>query len=84
MEDRGLPRMLQSAHLPRHAGQWGPGGNLVIQRWVVRGQPAGGRVAQLVILAANGTRCRRARCSVDPHFGMSLNYGGAKSPRRLR
>jgi hypothetical protein len=25
---------------PRHAGQWGPGGNLVIQRWVVWGRPA--------------------------------------------
>ena len=27
--DRGIPRRLQSAHLPRHAGQWDPGGNLV-------------------------------------------------------
>ena len=27
--DRGLPRRLQSAHLPRHAGQWGAGGYLV-------------------------------------------------------
>src|SRR5689334_4004229 len=27
--DRGLPRRLQSAHLPRHTGQWGPGACLV-------------------------------------------------------
>jgi hypothetical protein len=27
--------------------KWGPGGNLVIQWRVVRGQPAGRRVAQL-------------------------------------
>ena len=30
------------------AGQWGPSGNLVIQRRVVRGQPAGCRVAPLM------------------------------------
>jgi hypothetical protein len=27
----------QPAHLPRHAGQWGPGRYLVIPRWVVWG-----------------------------------------------
>jgi hypothetical protein len=31
---------LQSAHLPRHAGQWGfRGGDLVIPARMVRGQP---------------------------------------------
>jgi hypothetical protein len=41
-----------SAHLPRHAGQWGPRGYLVIQRRVVRGQPAGCRVAPIAHVAS--------------------------------
>jgi hypothetical protein len=38
--DRGRPRRLQSAHLQRHAGQWGPSGYLVIPaRWFENGRP---------------------------------------------
>ena len=37
---RGLPRRLQSAHLPRPADHWSAGRYLIIPAWVVRGQPA--------------------------------------------
>ncbi len=40
----GSAKLTKPAHLPRHAGQWGAGRYLVIPRWVVRGQPARGRV----------------------------------------